>query len=268
MSIGNLFNELPNDNFFIITDYLILGLISLIILGVKTRVSFILLATLLIINNAFAYGFGKIDHTFLFILFLYLCAFLNLGTRRAILKDEPNKNCDWYVTIYSLLIVFAFFTAGYEKLINWFDFNFGTSGILSWFYSGYFNLGRNKLLAPYFFNIPIWIKELMDYSAVIFEMCGIFFLLYSRKSWRIYLVIAILFHLINTLVLNISFRLHLIIYGLWIFTTVLKKNKLFIFLLIPFLFKGQLATVIQWNLFLYIGIYSLRILPKDNKLKG
>src|SRR5690606_36142347 len=131
-----------------------------------------------------------------------------------------------------------FFTAGYPKSLVWIDFDTSTSGVFSWFYPSYFTLGYDKLLADYFFFVPLWIAEIMDYTAVLFELSGILFLIYSRKSWRFYLILATIFHLVNTLFLNIPFTLHVVVYGIWLLSPQFLKHKWlpFIFAL-PFLLE-------------------------------
>ncbi|MDJ0689759.1 MAG: hypothetical protein QNJ41_14745 [Xenococcaceae cyanobacterium MO_188.B32] len=60
--------------------------------------------------------------------------------------------------------------------------------------------------------MPKWIFEFFDYAAVIFELSAFIALLNSRKWWLFWLFIACLFHLSNTLLLNIPFMSHCLVY--------------------------------------------------------
>jgi hypothetical protein len=91
----------------------------------------------------------------------------------------------------------------------WLDFDLSRNGYLAWFYFGYFNMGRHHLLAPAVFSFPVWLFELFDYTAVLFENSGFIWLLLGRRPWRMWLLVAAGFHLTNTLLLNIPFDVHL-----------------------------------------------------------
>ena len=103
-------------------------------------------------------------------------------------------------------------TAGFGKALNWIDLNLTTSGFLSWFYSGYFNHGRDRLLAPLVLKISeplVW--ELIDTLAVVFEL-GALLAILSRQRWYAWLTTACIFHLANCLLLNIDFEMNAIVY--------------------------------------------------------
>lgn len=154
LTTAYLFKDFPANPYFQITNILIVVLILFIIFGIKSRISCLALFFILIINNSFAYSFGKIDHSiFTPLIFLYF-AFTNAGTKYAFLKDRKIKTQDIATAVFAIFLVFAFFTAGFEKALKWIDFDLSTSGVSSWFYSGYFTLDRNRLLANYFFYSP------------------------------------------------------------------------------------------------------------------
>ncbi len=257
---AKLFNSLPPSWYFQVIDYIIILLLFLLIFGIKTRIAAILLFFLIVVNNSFFFSFGKIDHNIMTaLIFLYL-GFTNAGTKYALNPDKKISTQKIATAIFGISMVFAFFTAGYEKALRWVDFDLSTSGFLSWFYSTYFTLGRDELLADIVFNFPTWFTETMDYTAVIFEITGIIFIFLNRKSWHLYLLLASLFHLINTLILNISFTPHVIVYGLWLLSPFFQQRKLFIlaFILVIFMgfyINGLYFTVGLWLLTLSIGIY-------------
>jgi len=86
----------------------------------------------------------------------------------AIVPDRPKQSFGH--PIFACLIAFGLFTAGLEKAYVWLDGDLGTSGFMSWFVSGYFDLGRNFLLAPQVLKIDSRLFELADYTAVLFEL--------------------------------------------------------------------------------------------------
>ncbi len=254
---AKLFEGLPPAIYFEIVDISIIVLLLLVILGIKARIAFLLLFLITIINNAFMYSFGKIDHSIFSALIFLLFFFTNSGTKFALVPDKKIKIQNIAIAIFALCLVFAFFTAGYEKALNWLDLDLSTSGVLSWFYGGFFNLDRKDLLAEYFFLVPAWVTEIMDYTAVIFEISGIFFLYYSRRSWHLYLILASFFHLTNTLILNISFLNHFAVYGLWLLSPLLLRYKFAVLVLgLAFFVKGLYLAVVLWLILLTISAYS------------
>lgn len=273
LNFTNFFDTWPSSIFFEIIYYFRILLAIVIILGIKTRLSFILLGIILIIQSGFIYSFGKIDHGILMNILPFVMAFTNSGCRKAILPDKPSKSSNLSISILAIFITFGFFTAGLEKGLNWIDFNTSTSGFLSWFYPSYYSIGRDKLLASLALHFPWWLTEIMDYVAVIFELTGIVFLLVSRRTWFIYLLIGSVFHLFNTLFLNIPFQVHILVFGVWLLAPFLNKFKVLI-LLIPiiFYFESLYFSLLGWiiisalGLILIFGKYKFNFLqPKVNE---
>ena len=116
------------------------------------------------------------------------------------------------LAILAVILSFGMFTAGFEKALYWVDFDLETGGFLRWFYSGFFTHGRDYLLAPVVTRLPPKIFELADYFAVIFELSPLLALLSGRKWWLLWLFVASIFHLANTLLLNIDFIAHAPVY--------------------------------------------------------
>jgi len=251
----NLLNTWPS-YLFLQSLHVLMVLTSLtIILGIKTRISLITFGILTLIKSSILFGFGKIDHNIIIVVTTILLAFTNSGRKLALVSDRKIKNPNLSIAILALFIVFAFFTAGLAKAKNWIDFDMSTSGFLSWFFRGFYTLGRNELLAPLVLELPFWLMEIMDYLAVIFEITGFLFLIHSRKAWYYYIFIACLFHLFNTLFLNISFKPHILIFGIWFFTPFLKRYKI-LFLIVPvvFYFKDLTFGLIGWLLISIVGL--------------
>jgi hypothetical protein len=104
------------------------------------------------------------------------------------------------------------FSAGFLKAYVWIDFDPTMNGFLRWYYSGLYGKGTSYFLINYLQELPFWWLDLIDYGGVLFEWSPFLFLLLGRKSWRLWLLGATLFHLTNLLILNIPFTPSFIIY--------------------------------------------------------
>ncbi len=220
-SLAALFNAFPPAAFFQFIDIAV-GLCTLaLMLGFLTRVSTVLLLVLVLVGNSFYFSLGFINHEILYLCVLVAMCFQDWGAMFSVdallggrsqpvaAQTKPPTASLWLLIV---LIVFGFLTAGYGKAFGWIDFDLKTSGFLAWFYSGYFNLGRDQLLAPLVLklNMPL-LWELIDVSAVVFEL-GFLVAMWTRRSWYAWLAIACFFHLANCLLLNISFTANAVAY--------------------------------------------------------
>lgn len=213
-SLANLFNGFP-DHFWLITIDIVLAILAIcILLGVKARYAGILFALLHIIGSSFEFSFGKINHPILFLAFIFGLSFTNWGTCHALVPDKPvsQQVQRRALAVIAVLLCFGMFTAGIFKAIWWIDLDWNRGGFLSWFYRGYFSRDRQYLLAPFVLLIPPQAFEIFDYFAVIFELTPFIALLSGRKWWFLWLSTACLFHLGNTLLLNITFIAHVPVY--------------------------------------------------------
>jgi len=166
------------------------------------------------VGMSFQYSFAKIDH-YILPYFLLLC--LSVSGWGCYLAVQPEKEISPAATERSLslaavIICFGFFTAGFGKALSWIDFDLNTSGFAWWYYGGYYNLDRKLLLAPLFNQVPFRALEFFDYAGVAFELSPLFFLLWSHKVWHLWLLVASFFHLMNTLLLNIPFVGHSLVF--------------------------------------------------------
>lgn len=219
------------DNFlpgyiYVFLDMVVIILLLLITLGVYTRRCLLLLCFLSSILYSYSFSFGKIDHYTNLFLFTYpVLAFTNSGTKYALRKDRilSSRTQTVSLIVMGIIIAFGYFNAGLAKCLSWIDFNPNTSGFLDWVYYSFFNSENQYLLAPYVFSIPNNLFEPLDYLAALFEVSGFFFLLRGRKYWLFYLTIASVFHLTNLLVLNLSFALNVLCFGIFIVSPVLAQ---------------------------------------------
>jgi hypothetical protein len=258
LSISNLFSGFPSSLYFLLTDYLIIGLLVLTIIGVYARLAFFLLFFISIINNGFAYSLGKIDHYILVSLVFLVFAVTNSSTNFALRPDTKSRLHSFALAVFGIAIVFGYFTAGLQKAYHWIDFNTNTSGTLRWIYDIYFTSETKPLFADFLIATDPLILEGMDYFGVLFEMLGLVFLIYSKKSWKFYLLIASFFHLTNALVLNIPFTFHFPIFGIWLLSEVLFKYR-YLSVLFGFgiLLKGIYIDLYLWLFSILLSIYSL-----------
>jgi hypothetical protein len=195
-------------------DLVRIWLVVLITIGIKTRVCTLILCLLTFISFNFVYSFGMIVHDILVWVVALCLAFTNWGVSYALIPDRrinPKVAARASATA-GVLIAFGMFTAGFDKALHWINFDLSTSGFLCWFYRPYYTLGRTFLLAPVVPKIPPQLFKLVDFTAVAFELSAFFFLLAGRVGWRLWLLVAAIFHLTNALLLNIPFYFHVLVY--------------------------------------------------------
>lgn len=228
-SLGNLFDSFPSTLWLLTIDILLIICTICLLLGVKARYAGILFGLFFIIGASFQYSFGKIDHGIMFPVFILGLSFTNWGVDYALIPDKKvSKQMQRRVlAILAVLLCFGMFTSGFEKALHWIDLDWEKGGFLSWFYSGYFSLGRKYLLAPLVLVVPPQIFEIFDYFAVVFELSPMIALLAGRKWWQLWLLVASIFHLSNTLLLNIPFTNHALVYLSFIpISSFIKKTQI------------------------------------------
>ncbi len=213
-SLGNFFDDFPSYPWLLAIDISLIIFTICLLLGVKTRYAGILFSFFYIIGCSFQFSFGKIDHGIMFPVFIFGLSFTNWGVSYAVIPDQRvSKQVQRRVlAILAVLLCFGMFTAGAEKMLSWIDLDLEKGGFLSWFYSGFFNLERKYLLAPFVLVVPPQTFEIFDYFAVVFELSPMIALLAGRRWWQLWLFIACLFHLGNTTLLNIPFSIHAPVY--------------------------------------------------------
>ncbi len=155
--------------------------------------------------------------------------FSGWGQYLAVLPDKVTNisSTAKSLSLLSVLICFGFFSAGFVKTVHWINFDLNISGTAKWFYSQFYSIEREQLLlAPYIKYLPFWTFKIMDFIAVSFELSPLLFLLLGRKAWRVWILIACVFHMFNTLMLNINFIFTSIAYLCFAdFTPWFKKIK-------------------------------------------
>jgi uncharacterized membrane protein YphA (DoxX/SURF4 family) len=236
VSLAALFNGFPPYAVLQILSTLICVLFICLLFGFKTRATSILLTIALVVANSFKYSFGKIDHDIIYIATLFLMSFSGWGSHLSIdsitERSEGQSNMEsWPIAFVAFIIAFGFLSAGIPKLLKWIDFDTTTHGVQAWVVRAFYVNNRQDLLVPYavkIINPYFW--EFLDVMAVMFEL-GFIVALSAPRRFRAYLCFAVLFHLINLLILNIPFNEHMLVYLLFINwepdTSLLRQRRLF-----------------------------------------
>ncbi len=219
-SFTHLFHNFPSAYFFWGLDAAIVVLLVALLFGFRTRWTSWLLALALFTGFGWSYAYGKINHdTLLMSLVPLVMGFSNWGAHFS-LDQQRSKHLlpreqPWPVALLALLLGFAMFTAGLPKLLSgWLDPT--TQAVQGYTIRQYYDFFADQLLTPWLikFDNP-WFWEVLDYSAVIFEVG--FLLAVVRQTWfRLFVTLAVLFHVANCFMLNIDFSRNIALYLLFI----------------------------------------------------
>ncbi|SEJ32640.1 hypothetical protein SAMN05216327_108288 [Dyadobacter sp. SG02] len=215
LSVANLFDDFPDQMLLLVVDFILVACALAITLGIRARIAGFAFLIFGIFATNFQFSFSKIDHNILVYATVACFSFSEWGTKLALVPDKPRAN-NWNeqaLSILSIFVCFGFFAAGLEKGFWWTNFNMDKSGTARWLYDCFYGVRRQHLLASAAINsLPFWSYKILDFITVAFELSPIFFLIKSRLSWRGWLLATCSFHLINTMVLNISFSCNAIVY--------------------------------------------------------
>ncbi|MEP6582918.1 MAG: hypothetical protein ABJA90_01575 [Ginsengibacter sp.] len=237
ISIANIFNDFPGNNFFIVLTILNVILFFLMFCGLWTKYTSILFSLTCILGANFIYSFGKIDHNILVLITPLIGGLAGWGNYYSIderrnrskieLTPRNREYISFLIAVFALFIGFSFFSAGIVKVYKgWWHIN--VQAIKYHLYLNYYYLGRDKYLAGYFlrFNsVAFW--KFLDYFIIFFEL-GFLVSVFNRKVFQYFLVSAVVFHFIVLLIYNINFSGNLLVYLLFIdwdkLTTYLKRH--------------------------------------------
>lgn len=217
LSLAQLFDGFPPAPFFQVLDAVAIVALGLMTIGYHTRAATLAVLGLRFVGASFQYSFGKIDHDILALCVLGCMVLSDWGRYYSVdarLRGQrsPAHAPERGPALLAVLLAFGMVTAGLPKALVWIDFDLGTSGVLSWLYPNQVSFGRSHLLAPYAGQLPSALLELGDYAAPALELAGFGALLHSRKLWLGWLLSLTFFHLLNALVLNISFTGYALVY--------------------------------------------------------
>lgn len=230
LSFANLIRHYPSTTLLLFLDFTRLLCVVFILIGIKTRISGVLFFLISIYCKSYQYSLGAIEHDFIFYLLILVMSFSGWGYKLALIPDKKIRYDigKLSITIISICICWGMFTAGFQKVLIWIDFDLNTNGIMRWVTEGYFSMSRNRFFASYIFELDWFILEIGDYFAALLEVSAIVFLFKSKRMWLIWILCAIFFHLLNILVLNINSFVNILVYLIFIDYTYLydRINKL------------------------------------------
>ena len=209
LSLAGIFPTSPGAATWLAIEGLLAGAAAALTLGWRPRVAGGLFALGYTFGHSYLFALGKINHHGFLLLVLVGGSLIGWerGTYRAYRL---------YGTAVAVLLCFAMLYAGQGKVRNWIDFDLATSGLLNWYFEGYYLLERRYLLAPFVPHAPAWIRELADGLAALFEVVAVICLVAGRRWWLGWLLMAGVFHLTTTLLLNIPFEVHAVVYLLFL----------------------------------------------------
>jgi hypothetical protein len=220
------FRTFPPPPFFLAIDCVAVVALCFVTVGFRTRLATATLLAANLIAATFSYSFGKIDHDILMSAVLACMIAADWGryysvdsviTRhRPPSRVDPERAAARGVAVFAVLLAFGMLSAGLEKAYRWMDFNLETSGTLSWFLPNHYSFRRGLLLAPFVARAPTIVFELADHAAPVFELSGFVALLWSRRAWLAWLLVACAFHLANAMLLNISFAGYALLYLIFV----------------------------------------------------
>jgi len=198
---------------------LLVGAVMLIA-GLGRRWLAVALGVGLLTYDGFLFATGKIDHGTHLVTMLPLVLAWAPGFGVPAGAETESTNADsslvdgrgWPKALLALLVGFAMFTAGAEKIV-WGWLSPGDQAIQNFLYQNAEVYGRTGLLTEVVQGtIPWYIWEGLDWATVIFEV-GFLFAVISRRWFRGFCVAAVFFHLGVFLILSISFLHQLVVYA-------------------------------------------------------
>ncbi len=214
LSFARLFTDFPPESFFHAVNVLSVVLLLMLLVGYQTRLASIAWTLLVLVFTTFSHSLGKIDHMILFTVTPLVLSFSNWGAAFSMDAHSGRTSRQvqaWPLTVLALLIGFTMFTSGWWKAISsWLDP--GTQAIQSKLAHNFFAREQSDLLAPFFLSVEAaWFWELLDWLIVGFEF--LFFLaVFSPRWFRVWVWLAVIFHLSVLLMLNIDFSIHMTVY--------------------------------------------------------
>lgn len=218
ISISALFTELPSFLFFVLISIVIYLLFGLLLFGLFTKPTSIILSILMLTGHNFKYSFGKIDHDIFFILLpLLLCnsGWGNHFSLDATREPKIDSSKKFSIRYIALLFGYAMFIAGVGKYLGgWLNLN--SQAV----YYHIFRYGTFADPTPLASSLVIFClnstwSEILDYLIVFFEI-GFLFAVLNPTIFRFFIGLTLLFHLANFLTLGIGFLYNIPLYFLFI----------------------------------------------------
>jgi len=215
---GQFFSDIPPILYFKITDVILYIGFFCTLIGLLTKVCGIISASICIVNFGFIFSTGKIDHSFLVWFTLFMMSFSGWGKNFSIdsiiFNTKNIKVQMWPISLLSLSLGFAFFTAGLIKLVSgWLGSS--DSMVRAFFLRNYYIQQKQDYMANFFenFNFQLF-WEIGDWFTILFEI-GFLVVVFQTSIFRFFTLLAIIFHGMIMLMMNISFHAFFSVYLLF-----------------------------------------------------
>jgi hypothetical protein len=212
VSAGNLLSGWPAVGVLWGLSLTLVVLFLLLLFGFFVPTVSALVSLLVIACMNLRFSFGKIDHDVLLALVPLVMAFSGWGNRYSLARaaDRPNRSGPC-IGILAVIVGFAMFTAGYQKATTgWLDPRAHSS--YGYLIGNFYMYSRGALLAAAAVHVQsgaLW--KGFDYFTVGFEL--FFLVAVIRRSWfRLWIGLAIIFHVGTLLILNIGFSVNFAAY--------------------------------------------------------
>ncbi|MFT5494970.1 MAG: putative membrane protein YphA (DoxX/SURF4 family) [Kiritimatiellia bacterium] len=192
--------------FYLVEGLIILSLFG-ILFGYRTRFFSILFTCTIVFGNSFAYSLGKINHNFIVQVVPMVMAFSSWGAVWSIDARKRRRTPDargvsWPVTLMSVIMGLAYFSAGLPKLLGgWLSLD--SMAVRGKLFTLYHVQERQDYLASFFIKVDApWFWESMDWFTVAWEI-GFVVAIFNPRVFRWFVGITVVFTLMVLLMLNI-----------------------------------------------------------------
>jgi hypothetical protein len=212
-----LFQGFAPAGFLAGVEVALMAALGCLLLGWRTRMMSLAVVLLMLTGNGFAYSMGKINHDMLLAAVPLVMAFTNWGSAWSLdASAGRGKNPEsWPLAFLALMMGFMMFTAGFPKLLGgWLDIH--THATFGHFIKHHFVNQRQDLMSELFLNVEnriFW--ESLDWATVFFEI-GFLFAILKMPVLRFWCALAVVFHFMVMMMLNISFISNLPAYSLFL----------------------------------------------------
>lgn len=210
------FAGFPPAAFFVALNAAAILAAACLLIGYRTRLASCAFALLLIVGNAWAYSFGKINNDILVVALPLVLQFAGWGDAYSFdaRRGSPVHPAyrAWPLALLALLIGFGMMTAAYGKAVSgWLDPK--THAVLGHFVNNALNAKRDTWFSGAFLQIrsdTFW--ELNDWGTVALEGSFLIAAL-NRRAFRVVCAVACFFHLGIALTMRIPFWPNVLAYG-------------------------------------------------------
>ena len=215
------FSGVPGAWFFHLLNFAIMVAAFCLLLGKCVRPAWASVGVLLLVGNAWAYSFGKINHGILPIVVALVMSMADTAES----KDSPREQvaaemagagrAAWPMALLAMLVGMAMFTAAIPKLLTgWLDPS--APATLGHLLFNHFVTGRETLLSSTLVEIDsLLFWKISDYATLLLEGGFIVAMLW-RRWFQVFCAAACLFHLGVFWMMDIPFTGNVLVYGAFV----------------------------------------------------